>query len=197
MQTRDKIIETADRLFGDMGFDATSTNMIAESSNTNKALIHYHFRSKEGLFLAVLDRYFENLSSKLKGAILEDAPIHDRLSNLISTYMDFLEQNNNYIRIVQREIMGGKNMDRVVKHMLSNFEVILQVLSDSYPQARSGDLRVEQLAISFYGMVITYFTCSDVIKNLFHTDPMSRESIQERKKHLLAMAQIVLKALEE
>lgn len=197
MQTRDKIIEAADRLFGEMGFDATSTNMIAESSNTNKALIHYHFRSKEGLFLEVLDRYFENLSSKLEGAILGDCPITDRLSNLISVYVDFLEQNKNYIRIVQREIMGGKNMDRVVKHMISNFEIILQVLADSYPQALSGDLRVEQLAISFYGMVITYFTCSDVIKNLFHTDPMSRESILDRKKHLLAMAQIVLKALEE
>jgi len=197
VQTRDKIIDAADKLFGDMGFDATSTNMIAESSNTNKALIHYHFRSKQGLFLAVLDRYFENLSGKLKGAILEEGSIHERFSNLLSAYMDFLEQNVNYIRIVQREIMGGKNIEWVVKHMIPNFEIILQVLADSYPQARSGNLRAEQVAISFYGMVITYFTCSDVIKNLFHTDPMSRESIRERKKHLLAMAEIVLKALEE
>lgn len=197
MQTREKIIEAADQLFGEMGFDATSTHMIAESSNTNKALIHYHFRSKEGLFLAVLDRYFETLSQKLKGAILEEGPIQTRLSNLLETYMDFLEQNQNYIRIVQREIMGGKNMGRVIQHMIPTFEIILEVIRESYPRSRSGDLRTEHLAISFYGMVITYFTCADLIKNLFHKDPMSKGSLQDRKKHLLAMAEIVLKALEE
>jgi TetR/AcrR family transcriptional regulator len=197
MQTRDRIMEAAEQLFGDVGFDATSTRMISESSSTNKALIHYHFRSKEGLFLAVLDRYFEVLSSKLQGAINIDGPITARLLNLISVYMDFLEENINYIRIVQREIMGGKNMERVIKHMGPIFEIILKVMADSYPRAQSGNFRVEQLTISFYGMVITYFTCSDVIKEFLHGDPMSKESIQERKNHLLAMAQIILKVLEE
>ena len=54
---RDQILEAADHLFGEYGFDATATRHIAERCGVNKALIHYHFSNKQGLFEAVLDRY--------------------------------------------------------------------------------------------------------------------------------------------
>jgi len=197
MNKREHIFKAADKLFGEVGFDGASTSKIAEISNTNKALIHYHFKTKEGLFQAVLDRYFQNLSEILQESLLQEGPIRDRLEHLINVYIDFLEQNKNYLHIVQREIMGGKNKERIINHMVPIFEIIMNVIRETFPRTRSGDFAVEQLMISFYGMIITYFTCSDVLQHLLKTDPMTKKNIRNRKKHLRAMIDIVLDTLQE
>jgi len=197
MNNRERIFKAADRLFGEVGFDGASTSKIAEISNTNKALIHYHFKTKEGLFQAVLECYFQNLSETLQEALLQEGPIRGRLGHLINAYIDFLEHNKNYLRIVQREIMGGKNKGRIINHMIPIFEIIMDVIRETFPRTRSGDLSVEQLMISFYGMIITYFTCSDVLQHLLKTDPMSKKNIRDRKKHLRTMVDMVLDTLQE
>ena len=51
-QTRAALIAAGLRLFGEKGFDATSTRDIAAAANTNIASIAYHFGGKEGLRLA-------------------------------------------------------------------------------------------------------------------------------------------------
>lgn len=53
--TRDALIQAAIEVFARDGFDAVSTRVIAETANVNQALIGYHFKSKEGLYLAVFD----------------------------------------------------------------------------------------------------------------------------------------------
>ena len=65
-------MKAADKLFGDVGYDAATTREIAELSGVNKALIHYHFKSKEALFENVLDWYYENLGNALKKALKSD-----------------------------------------------------------------------------------------------------------------------------
>ena len=80
MKARERILKAADRVFGEMGFDAATVRRIAEISKKNKALIHYHFDSKEGLFESVLDHYFEELSDDLHRALMIDAPLTVRLT---------------------------------------------------------------------------------------------------------------------
>lgn len=53
--TRDQLILAAGKLFAEQGFDSTSTRAIAEASGANLAAIHYHFGSKQALYLAVLE----------------------------------------------------------------------------------------------------------------------------------------------
>lgn len=51
--TRQALIEAAGRLFAEHGFDGTSTRAIATLAKVNLAAIHYHFGSKEALFVAI------------------------------------------------------------------------------------------------------------------------------------------------
>jgi AcrR family transcriptional regulator len=51
--TKEKILQAADELFGRLGYDAATTREIAERCQVNKALIHYHFKNKEGLLASV------------------------------------------------------------------------------------------------------------------------------------------------
>src|SRR5271166_1677351 len=54
--TKDKILETAQRLIGDQGYAATSVRHIIAEAGVNLAAIHYHFGTKEDLLDALIAR---------------------------------------------------------------------------------------------------------------------------------------------
>ena len=196
MKAREKILVAADKVFGEMGFDAATVRKIAEISKTNKALIHYHFNSKEGLFQSVLDHYFEELSDDLHRALMIDAPLSVRLTSLIDRYIEFLGKNKNFIHIIHREINGGNQMNRVISHMVPLFQFVLRGIREAYPNTRTGELAAEHLLISGYGMIIIYFTCSGIFEQLIGGNPMSSKNLQNRKKHLYRMLDVIVGALK-
>ena len=49
IDTKQKILDTAEQLFGEQGYDATSLRHIITEAGVNLAAIHYHFGSKEEL----------------------------------------------------------------------------------------------------------------------------------------------------
>lgn len=53
---RDKVLNTATELFCHNGFTATGVDIIAQRSGTAKSTLYAHFKSKENLIFAVLDR---------------------------------------------------------------------------------------------------------------------------------------------
>lgn len=54
--TKQRILDCAERLFGEHGIQATSLRQIIAEANVNLAAIHYHFQSKEALLEAILQR---------------------------------------------------------------------------------------------------------------------------------------------
>lgn len=64
LKTRHKILDAAEKLFAKQGFDATSLRAIIATAGVNLAAIHYHFRTKEGLIRAVIERRFAPLNDE-------------------------------------------------------------------------------------------------------------------------------------
>jgi AcrR family transcriptional regulator len=56
LDTKDRILDAAERLFAQHGFDATSLRMITAAAEVNLASVNYHFHSKNSLIEAVLTR---------------------------------------------------------------------------------------------------------------------------------------------
>lgn len=56
MNTKDRILDTAERLFARDGFEATSLRAITAEAGVNLAAVNYHFQSKEALVQAVIGR---------------------------------------------------------------------------------------------------------------------------------------------
>ncbi|MEO8596128.1 MAG: TetR family transcriptional regulator [Candidatus Solibacter sp.] len=54
--TKEKILDTAERLFAEQGFAATSLRQVIGEAQVNVAAVHYHFGSKEDLLDAVVVR---------------------------------------------------------------------------------------------------------------------------------------------
>ena len=197
MNGREKILQAAAELFGEVGFDAASTREIAERSVVNKALIHYHFQSKEALFECVLDRYYEQLNQTLLKVLEGPGTIRERLVLLVDVYMDFLSRNRNFSKIVQRESAGGKHLGRIQGHLQDMFRTGMRLLEGTYPQTRAGDLAAPHVLISYYGMIVSYFTYSGVLKLLLGKNPLARKNLERRKQHLHRMIDLLIEALDD
>src|SRR6202007_473568 len=61
---KDHILDVAEKVFSELGYDGASTRMISGEAGVNMAMLNYYFGSKEGLFLAIFNRKiasFQNL----------------------------------------------------------------------------------------------------------------------------------------
>jgi AcrR family transcriptional regulator len=68
--TRDRILDAAERLFAEHGYDGASLRAITAQARVNLAAVNYHFRSKRALMRAVFARRLEPLNQK-RLALLE------------------------------------------------------------------------------------------------------------------------------
>src|ERR1700674_232597 len=62
--TKTKILDAAEKLFGQNGFDATSLRDITSEAQVNLAAVNYHFQSKDSLIDAVIGRRLEPVNQR-------------------------------------------------------------------------------------------------------------------------------------
>ncbi|MDP1825898.1 MAG: TetR/AcrR family transcriptional regulator [Archangium sp.] len=193
-QTRARILEAADGLFGTLGFDATTTRDIAERSGVNKALIHYHYGSKDELLAELLDGYYARLGEALAPALTSGGPVREQMDAVLDAYGDFLAANLTFCRIVQREVASGRHMERIVERTLPTLQLGVDWLSRALPRPPAG-LEAAQLLTSIYGIVVTYFTHGEVLRRLTGADPFTPKALAARKRHVRTVAGLMLTAL--
>ena len=196
VDTRASIIEAADRVFGELGFDAATTREIADLSGVNKALIHYHFKNKQQLFEAVLEGYYDALDDVVLAGLMAPGGVLERIQAALDAYVDFLADNQRFARMVQREASGGPHLETIVARTLPMFERAVELLERELPATRSGPLAAPQLLLSFYGMVISTFTYAPVLERLMD-EALSEQALEQRKRHLRKMSELVAAALDE
>jgi AcrR family transcriptional regulator len=73
LDTPDRLLDAAERLFAAQGVDAVSVRAVNAAAGTNVAAVHYHFGSKDSLVEAVLRRRMDALAQRRR-AILEALP---------------------------------------------------------------------------------------------------------------------------
>lgn len=66
---KERLLQAALEIFGQLGFDATSTRALAERAGVNVAAIPYYYSSKQGLYLAVAEHIGSRMQSLLKPAM--------------------------------------------------------------------------------------------------------------------------------
>ncbi|MEU8347418.1 transcriptional regulator, TetR family [Actinomadura meyerae] len=86
---RERILEAATRLFSALGYDGTSTRMIAEAAGLNVATVAYHVGGKRDLYLAVMERAHEAERAALEEALGRMTPDVDGLLSLVDAYVGF------------------------------------------------------------------------------------------------------------
>jgi AcrR family transcriptional regulator len=190
-------LDAADALFGEVGFEGATTRRISELSGVNKGLIHYHFKDKQALWNAVLDRYYQDLGATVRGALTGPGDLRDRLVALVGSYLDFLVAHRTFARMVQREAAGGRHVERITEVMVPLFETGAALIEAAFPKTRQGPMAAAHLLVSFYGMAVTWVTYAPVVAGLTGDDPLGPDAIAQRKAHLASMVDLVVGQLRE
>jgi AcrR family transcriptional regulator len=194
-QTRAKILAATDHLFGELGFDATTTREIAKRSGVNKALIHYHFKSKDDLLAVLLDSYYDRLTAEMTAALGRRTEPEEKIEDVLDAYADFLAQNRAFCSIVQREVASGRYVERIVERTLPVFRLGTAWLRQIIPHSPA-ELELVQVLTSVYGMVVTYFTFGRVLQQLNGVDPFLPEALEARRRHVRYVVGILFRELK-
>jgi AcrR family transcriptional regulator len=123
MEYNDKqvqIMETAEILFAEKGFNGTSVRDIAEKAHVNLAMISYYFGSKDKLLESLFDYRGEHVKLKLE-SMVEDKTLgsFEKLDLLIDHYIEKIMNQQCFSRIMLRE--------QVVNHTGITAELITQM----------------------------------------------------------------------
>jgi AcrR family transcriptional regulator len=91
LQTREKILVTASRLFSQQGYESTSLSQVARQAKVSKALIFWHFDSKEKLYRSALRKTLEPYFIDVDN--LEGLSEREQIERLINLFYDFVHEN--------------------------------------------------------------------------------------------------------
>ncbi|NWG07771.1 MAG: TetR/AcrR family transcriptional regulator [Chloroflexi bacterium] len=73
-ETRTKIMESAVKLFSTQGYNKASVDDICAEAGISKGAFYHHFKSKQGLFLALLDGWLQTIDHAIEASIDKSAP---------------------------------------------------------------------------------------------------------------------------
>jgi AcrR family transcriptional regulator len=136
-ESRDEILRAATELFATRGFHETSMSEVARAAGVSKALIFWHFKSKEELFVAVLGKLFEPYVidfAEEAGALDEKA----QLLKLIESYLLFVRENANSIRFFVAQIIHDESSkDSLSNQVLALFEGYRSLVTDLIGRAQA------------------------------------------------------------
>jgi len=98
MSTKVKILDAAESLFADKGFNGTSLREITSLADVNLAAVNYHFGSKKELIKAVMSRYLDELAPKLEAVFAEICQRDDKpdLQTVFSAVIEPLVALNDF-----------------------------------------------------------------------------------------------------
>ena len=125
--SRDEILKAAMGLFANRGFHETSMSEVAREARVSKALIFWHFKTKEELFVAVLNRLLEPYFIDF----VEEAAMDERaqIEKLVESYLSFVRDNASSVRFFLAQMLHDQRLseglnDQVLK-LYSGYRAML------------------------------------------------------------------------
>jgi TetR/AcrR family transcriptional regulator len=147
-RTRQVILDAAEAVFAEHGFDGARFDAIAHASGYNRSLIGQYFGDKLGLYTEVnrrLDRDFSELQARLLTPLLEDETIasdayrlRTSLKNAMGAIFDYMRDHPHPLRIfVWEQAEGWQTFVKVI----SQFETVdLDQLRTLFSRAQNAGL---------------------------------------------------------
>ena len=191
--TAKRIWEAADELFCDRGYEGVSVSDIATRAGVNKALVFYHFQSKEGLFEQVVSRYYDAHRMALASAFESGGTVGERLHRLVDAYLDFMNQNRRYAALVQQEVADRETHPLIARHLRPLFDWFEQALAEV--TTSEGPLAARHFFVTFSGITINYFTYAPLLSAVWGRDPLCEEALAERRAHVHWLVDTLLAGL--
>ncbi len=109
----DVILAAAAIEFAERGFAGARVDRIARRAKVNKAMLYYHFKSKQRLYRTLLRRMFTLAARRLQAVAAADLAPADKVDRAIAGMAAFIQEHTFFPAIMLREVAeGGAHLDR-------------------------------------------------------------------------------------
>jgi AcrR family transcriptional regulator len=156
-RTRAEILDVATAVFADQGYSGARVDEIAARTRTTKRMLYYYFGSKEGLYLAVLERAYAGIRELEQQVDVEHLAPAEAMRQLAEITFDHHEAHPDFIRLV-----GIENIHRA-EHLARSAVLdrlaspALEVLSGILERGRAAGVFRDDVDALDVHMVISAF----------------------------------------
>ncbi|HVV84449.1 MAG TPA: helix-turn-helix domain-containing protein [Kofleriaceae bacterium] len=179
LDTKQRILAAAEAEFLVHGYEGSRMQAIADRAGLNKAMLHYHFRSKDDLFAHVFQDKAKLLFPKVQASF--------------RAHTDFIEFTCAFVDLYMAHLMAHPFLPLYLLQVsATNAALFKQVVTD-FPlrfiaafraAIRAGTVRAHdpvQLMISVLGMCVMPFAARHMIQHLLELDDAAFQSLMKRR----------------
>jgi AcrR family transcriptional regulator len=132
------ILEVAGQVFARGGYHSGSMDEIAELADVSKPMLYAYFGSKEGLYLAYIDRTGRELLERLVAAAAREHDPAVRVRARIAEFLAFVEEHRDGWRVLFREMTSTAPLAEEVAGLRGQItEVVRRMVEGAVPPQSS------------------------------------------------------------
>lgn len=187
-RSRETILDAAERLFADRGYDATSLSGVGQAAGVSRGTPGYFFGAKADLYGAVLGRCFTEATEAIRAgrarALASRESPEVILAGVVSDYFDFLTARPNYVRLMEREALGEGPQGEGNRALAIGREALAALVAELGIGA-GGARDAAHLLLSI--MALTWFSVVHATTYVpaLGFDPTSPDFAEERKRFVI------------
>jgi AcrR family transcriptional regulator len=159
---REHILNVAEDLFAEKGFDGTSVRDIAQQAGVNLAMISYYFGSKEKLLESLIE-YRAGYAYGILEELNKDETLSqwDKIDRLVDFYVDRIINNMKFHMIMWQEsnVRSEEIKARTIGIKLRNLEQITKIIADGQAKKLFRQVDIPMTVGTIMG-TISYYTHS-------------------------------------
>jgi len=167
-----QILQVAEKLFAEKGFDGTSIRDIAKEAKINIAMVSYYFGSKEQLLESIILNRITDIKLQLDILTLEDLDPLQKINKLIELYIDKINSNRCIYKIMHFEFSSSQrviNLQAFTDLKKGNLKSIESIIQDGQEKGIfRKDIVVPLLTTTILGTYFHFHLNRPFYENLLH-----------------------------
>ena len=164
--TRDKIFRAATQVFEEKGYSGARMQEIADKAGINKALLHYYFRSKDQLFMAVFQVLISKMFEKIFATFRADLSFKEKIKLFLDQHIDFLIKNPKLPLFLLNEMSVNPSVVDGIRETLKYGELRDMIYEKHAKELKGYGIKksdMPQLMITIVSMSIFPFAAREMI----------------------------------
>ena len=186
-QTEEKIFEAATEVFVEKGMDGARMQDIADHAGINKALLHYYYRTKDGLFNAVFEKIAGQMFKKFAPIFDENLSLEEKLRFFFREHITFMQKNPKLPLFILNEFHRNPGRIRKVVQKIDINKLWTVLEAQHKEELKNYNITREtipQFMTTVAGMSVFPFAARPVIANIMEKMGYDFDQyIEERKEY--------------